>query len=1156
MLGLSRFQATRTTPSRRRFHTVCTLIGSALLLAGACSPPTESVGNVSTPTRSSSRASDAALAKERLQDLVQRFGGQLRRSEASTVARTIPSRADLPVQLRHRGIGIDVRLAGSMPTDAHRSPHGSLFAKAGPHGSDLLLIPYRGGVEDHVLFDGASHPNRLRYEVALHRVAGLRLVANSLEFLDADATPQLRVVPPYVVDANGKRHNATLRIIDCAVDTSPLPPWGRVPTHPGSDRCNLEVNWAAGLAHPILVDPAWEATSSSMYQGRRNHASAELNPGAENQTPTPGKSLTLICGGFDTAGNALSDCELYNPITRSFAATNGLNTARGAHTMQSLAALSPDGSAVPIVVMGGADSFDGAPLDSIEVYNPNTGDFRTDQRKLRAARYEHACTQISQAEVLVAGGISSLLSQPVNSASVYTLTGFDSNMANAPLSSIAATGTLSTERTAFHLTRLTNGSILATGGFNQAGSAIQSAEIYTPNANPSQAGFAPVVAKGSNHQQLMGQIRGRHTATLLSDGSVLLTGGTNLRSGGIALKTVELFRATPTTVGFDLAANLFPLTTARSNHTATLLPNTGPQGVGTVAIIGGLGSSGALGSVEIFTPGYVDSTTNQNVSASLNVLTATGSLPVRYDHVAVRVLSGNNTASGFGVLVAGGYDGSSALSSAAVLLRNQGESCNTASECTTGFCVDGVCCDGACDTQCYSCSQALKQDTSADGSCGPTVDSESLPPQCVNNVTVSNNCDGNGGVKQIKAETCAPNTCNASKTACSTGCDTDLDCNAEGWCDNTASNGNGGGGAGGNGTGGSGGAGGSKNTGGSGGAGGSPNAGGAGGVGGSGGATSSSGNGGAGGGMSSFSGTCKTRLSNGEACNRERQCASDLCVDGVCCDKPCQGQCEACINEGSVGFCSNRGSVSKPLAPHSNKSSCADAAGGSCQGVCDGTQSTACSFPDSTNSNGNSVCSCNDASDPACINGAFVVIRQACDGMGSFAPEETSCAGYRCSEDGQSCATGCKADTDCTKGYYCNPEGSCELLADDLCDGLHTLRKANSNPSDYQDCSPYICPSDANACKTRCESVQDCIKSTTAGTGGAGGSATNTGADYICNAENQCVLPDTIPAPPLPNCSLSEASARQPQNQPGKNPLSLAALLALAAAGLRRRRSA
>ena len=104
---------------------------------------------------------------------------------------------------------------------------------------------------------------------------------------------------------------------------------------------------------------------------------------------------------------------------------------------------------------------------------------------------------------------------------------------------------------------------------------------------------------------------------------------------------------------------------------------------------------------------YTDSKTNQNVSASLSLLTATGTLPGRYDHVAVRVLSGNNTASGFGVLVAGGYNGSSALSSAAVLLRNQGESCNTASECTTGFCVDGVCCDGACDTQCYSCSHCL-----------------------------------------------------------------------------------------------------------------------------------------------------------------------------------------------------------------------------------------------------------------------------------------------------------------------------------------------------------------------------------------------------------------------------------------------------------------
>jgi hypothetical protein len=60
----------------------------------------------------------------------------------------------------------------------------------------------------------------------------------------------------------------------------------------------------------------------------------------------------------------------------------------------------------------------------------------------------------------------------------------------------------------------------------------------------------------------------------------------------------------------------------------------------------------------------------------------------------------------------------------------------------------------------------------------------------------------------------------------------------------------------------------------------------------------SGGGGGGGGTTSTGGGTTSTgssgALENGAACNTANQCASTFCADGVCCDRPCHGACEAC----------------------------------------------------------------------------------------------------------------------------------------------------------------------------------------------------------------------------------------------------------------------
>src|SRR5207245_4848835 len=81
-----------------------------------------------------------------------------------------------------------------------------------------------------------------------------------------------------------------------------------------------------------------------------------------------------------------------------------------------------------------------------------------------------------------------------------------------------------------------------------------------------------------------------HTATLLPDGRILLTGGRN--DAGV-LASAEIFDPTTETITALTGALM---TTPRAGHTATLLPD------GRVLILGGDSGSGALATAEVFTP--------------------------------------------------------------------------------------------------------------------------------------------------------------------------------------------------------------------------------------------------------------------------------------------------------------------------------------------------------------------------------------------------------------------------------------------------------------------------------------------------------------------------------------------------------------------------
>ena len=149
----------------------------------------------------------------------------------------------------------------------------------------------------------------------------------------------------------------------------------------------------------------------------------------------------------------------------------------------------------------------------------------------------------------------------------------------------ALSATLNSARATHTATRLSSGKILITGGFSAnsvPSPALNTAELYDPLTNT----FTVLGAA-------MTSLRCAHAATLLPKGQVLLTGGQTDTNDGGGSATAELY---------DPAANSFTaltatMTTPRGGHTATLLPD------GRVLIAGGFNNSSiALNSAELFDP--------------------------------------------------------------------------------------------------------------------------------------------------------------------------------------------------------------------------------------------------------------------------------------------------------------------------------------------------------------------------------------------------------------------------------------------------------------------------------------------------------------------------------------------------------------------------
>jgi hypothetical protein len=293
-----------------------------------------------------------------------------------------------------------------------------------------------------------------------------------------------------------------------------------------------------------------------------------------------------------------------------------MKTKRAFHT----ATLLNDGK---VLVTGGVDA-NGTYLRSAELFDPTSGTFTFTRGSMTTARAYQTATLLINGTVLVVGGLdgnaalaTAELFDPANGGSFTPTKG-----------TMAAGRLLHTATLLDHGPALTNGKVLVVGGGTAT---TATAELFDP-------GSGSFTATGSLEFD-----RRAHTATLLNDGGVLVTGGggptSNPNYGSSA--SAEVFDPKgmfiPTTV--DMA-------TKRANHRAILLTD------GTALVVGGFTVRACfprnscityLAAAELFGSGVFNATGDMNTPRAYHTMT---------------ILKDGT------VLVTGGYNGSGPLATA------------------------------------------------------------------------------------------------------------------------------------------------------------------------------------------------------------------------------------------------------------------------------------------------------------------------------------------------------------------------------------------------------------------------------------------------------------------------------------------------------------
>ena len=446
----------------------------------------------------------------------------------------------------------------------------------------------------------------------------------------------------------------------------------------------------------------WQYASGKLNTARAGHSAVRLDDGK-----------VLVIGGSDSANNPLSTVELFDPATQDFtlmaSLPDGLSSGQAFNignnkvafiqrsqisgvaifdypsNSWSLGNAVPKGGEGPAMVMltsgkifvsGGYDG-----TSDVEIYDPSADSWKS-LAPMAQGRYSHVSTTLTNGKVFIASGFadgtdgayalssteiynpnaspdgatvlgptlpqpgpmgSGLASALMPSGNVLITGGgyspaygaVDSPLGqaviyNAKSNTITAVGPMNVSRQNHTATVLSNGNILLVGGITDQGYGSVTSAGITPVCELFGNASTPPQPGAFTTTGSLATARTEQQATTLSNGTVLLTGGAVQQDLAITA-TAQIYD--PASATFRYTKN--DMTTPRVGHSSSLLPD------GRVLIAGGSNGNpdpgGCLSSTEIYDPA-ADTFT---AAAPMNYC--------RHGHQAVTLSDGR-------IIVISGYD--------------------------------------------------------------------------------------------------------------------------------------------------------------------------------------------------------------------------------------------------------------------------------------------------------------------------------------------------------------------------------------------------------------------------------------------------------------------------------------------------------------------
>lgn len=699
----------------------------------------------------------------------------------------LPEHADGAARVRAGGVEVVVR-----PQLAHVAAEWAQDFAIHPEvapGTTMFRRVDESGLDD--VFEVASPRDALTftYQVSIGGAGGLRLVGGTLEVVDRDGAPRLRMPAPVVADANGDRRTGTIEVRGCAVDRDPRGPWGRAPVATGAESCEVVASIdGRGLAYPVLVDPAWEGTVNT----KRSHAWHRMI-----KLPAGGDSgKILLVGG---TGSEPTYTELFDPATSTWAASSALPDSLGAG-MNAVAL--PDGT---VVAAGGFPTTTGTTAKSnVYVRSATTGAWSgaaslsvgrawfamhptridgkdvalvaggmqttsTSTKPLKTVEYFDAATDswftgasmaeershagsavLSDGRVLVVGGHG----YTTSSTQLATAEVFD-----PAAKTWAAAGTLITRRSDTVVLALPSGRAVVAGGWNSMYDTLATIEYFDGSA------WSEIAGKGMTEPRMY------HVGAQLTDGRILLAAGNNEPDD-------PKWAMTPSNNADLLVLGSDPKTTAKIVSTAKLnVARIAPAGIAIgdkVLVTGGL-TADADGT---------ETTSSELFDGTLGAAcSATAPCPTGLFCTEGVCCKSSSCAEGQ-TCAAPGFEG--------VCTKPKGAGCTANSECATGYCVTGVCCATACAGDCETCNTPgklgdcvaaavgtdPKSKCGGDPTCGPFCDSWGDCWEYASDGTACGASLGDAGTGLFCTKyACDYGDCSPATYDCGLTCTTSVTCN-------------------------------------------------------------------------------------------------------------------------------------------------------------------------------------------------------------------------------------------------------------------------------------------------------------------------------------------------------------------------------------------